>query len=269
MFQGRVETMPIPERVFELCKITAESSAPLEEIREKIEPSAMNPSNDAYFGSILNTAKELKLIEETKGKLSYIGEKQILQKIGNFRKYCNSVVYEDSTTVFYQITRCFLDSNLEWLKYNSFTSEDVLSDVRKKTDIQPLIADYLRGVRFWVSFLGFGMILEKKPSISVLPNMYTALKDFLDFAKPEKKREYTISEFVGLLMPYAHIALHGIHETHTFNYAMSSALRMMHDTKEIELKRNPDSREVWNLYRQEDHAIISEITHIVLLKEVQ
>ena len=44
MFQGRIETMPIPERVFELCKITAESPAPLADIREKLEPSQMNDS---------------------------------------------------------------------------------------------------------------------------------------------------------------------------------------------------------------------------------
>ena len=268
MFQGRIETMPIPERVFELCKITAESPAPLADIREKLEPSQMTDSATAYFGSILTAAKELKLIEQTEDdKLIYCGDRKMLQKISSFRRYCNSVVFQDQSTTFYQIAVRFLDSNLEWLRFSSLTSEDVMDDLRKNTAIEKVIQDDLRGIRFWMSFLGFGLIFEKG-SIVFLPNMYTALKDFLSMAKLEKKHEYTMSEFCEALMPYAHVALHGVAESHTLNYAMSAALRMMNDAKEIELRRNPDSQEVWNLYPQEDHAFISEVTHIVLLKEV-
>lgn len=271
MFQGRIETMPIPERVFELCKITAENAASLDEIREKLEPAQLNDGSTAYFGSILTAAKELQLIEQTEdGKLKYIGEKLVIRTIVDFRKYCNSVVYNDQETIFYKVAVCFLDSNLEWLQYGSLTRERVMDDIRQKTDIETVYADILRGMRFWMSFLGFGMIHERiNSSITFLPNMYTALKDFLQMSELERKREYTLSEFIEKLTPHAHVALHDVATTHTLNFAMSAALRMMSDNKEIELRRNPDSREVWNLYRQDDHAFISEVTHIVILKEVR
>ncbi len=270
MFQGRIETMPIPERVYELCRIISDAPAPLKDIREKAEPSQINGSSTAYFGSILTAAKELQLVEETDDNiLTYIGERQILRNIRSFRRYCNSVVYQDTQTPFYQIARCFLDSDLKWIQYGTLSSEDVMDDIRRNTSIQTVYQDQLRGMRFWVSFLGFGMIHEKGTSMVFLPNMYTALKDFLVMAKPEVKQEYTVSEFCDLLMPYAHVALHNAKETHQFNYAMSAALRMMHDNKEIQMKRIPDSGEIWNLYHQEDHVLISEISHIVVLKEVQ
>ena len=269
MFQGRIETMPIPERVFELCKIVAEEDAKPETVREKLEPSQINGDSMAYFGSVLNAAKELNLIEVTEeGTLSYIGEKQMLRKITDFRKYCNTVVWNDRSTTFYKTAVCFLNSNLEWLKYGSLTGEQVMNDIRQKTDIGTVYPDILRGMRFWMSFLGFGMVYEKT-SIAFLPNMYIALKDFLQMAQIEKKKEYSVSEFIEALIPYAHVALHDVQNTHQLNYAFSSALRMMHDNKEIQLRRNPDSQQVWNLYRQEDHAVISEISHIIILKEVR
>lgn len=270
MFQGRIETMPIPERVYELCRIIADTPAPLKDIREKTEPSQINVSSTAYFGSILTAAKELNLVDDSNDQaLTYIGDRQLLRDIRTFRRYCNSVVYQDTQTLFYQIAQCFLDSDLKWMQYGSLTSENVMNDIRHNTNIQTVYQDQLRGMRFWISFLGFGAIHEKGTSMVFLPNMYTALKDFLVMTKPELKQEYTVSEFCDLLMPYAHVALHNAKESHRFNYAMSAALRMMHDNKEIQMKRIPDSREIWNLYKQDDHVLISEISHIIVLKEVR
>ena len=268
MFLERIETMPIPERVFELCRITADGTAPLADIREKIEPAIINEGSQGYFGAVQKAAEELRLIRVTEqGLLEYCGDKKILKKIELFRRYCNSVLYTDMETPFYQMAACFLQSDLAWLRYSSLTSEDVMDDIRKKTTLSKVIADDLRGMRFWMSFLGFGYVFEKG-SIVFLPNMYTALKDFLHFAKLEKDREYTMGEFCNIIKPYANVALHNIDKTHSFCYAISAALRMMHDEKEIELRRNADSEVIWNLYRQEDHMFISEVTHIVLRKEV-
>jgi hypothetical protein len=261
--------MRIPERVYELCRMTADRPASKAEMRDRMEPPQLNSSDTRYFGSVLTAAKELKLIEETDdGELLYVGDKSTIQNIDDFRRYCNSVLWQDKETAFYQIAVCMLASDLRWLKLGSLTSEAVLEDIRKHSNIEKLIAEDLRGIRFWMSFLGFGMVVEKTP-IVFLPNMYVALRDFLYLTKPELKKEYTMSEFCKILEPYASVALYGVSESHQMNYAMSAALRMMQDTGEISLRRNQDSQEVWNLYRQEDHAVISEVTHVVVLKEVQ
>lgn len=269
MFHGEVTPYPIPERVFELCKIVADTPANIREIREKIEPSLLNVSDTAYFGHILTAAKELHLIDESSDQiLSYIGDRQILRTIGAFRRYCNSVVYPDSNTQFYQITRFILDSNLDLIKLGNLTDQKVQDKMKRNTNIETVKAEQLRGIRFWLSFLGFGLI-HGINTFTFLPNMYTALKDFLVMAKPKVKQEYTVAEFCDLIMPFAHVALHNAKEKHQFNYAMSAALRMMHDNKELQMKRIPDSSEIWNLYRQDDHVLISEISHIIVLKEVR
>lgn len=268
MFQGKVETSPIPERVYEVCRVVAEHASQLSDVREKLEPSAM-AGNTSYFGSILTAAKELQLVEQTEDdKLTYIGDKKVLRTMVSFRKYCNSVVFNDRNTMFYQTAACFITSNLEWLKYPSLTSEEVMDYLRGHTNISPVYPDILRGTRFWMSFLGFGFVSER-PNMVFLPNMYLALKDFMEMAGFETKEEYTMSSFVQKLMPYCHVALEECSPSSPLNYCLSAALRTMHDNKEIQLQRYLDSQEVWQLYRQESHAVVSEVTHITILKEVQ
>lgn len=270
MFRDRIETMPIPERVFELCRIINDTPDQSKVIREKIEPAHMNTITP-YFPAILNAAIELGLVEESDDHLlSYCGDEKVLGSMGSFRKYCNSVVFQNQETVFYKVAACFLSADLRWLKYDSLTSQEVLTDIRKNTDISPVYEDILRGMRFWMSFLGFGLVHEiPKSGISFLPNMYVALKDFMQMAELEKDREYTARELTEQLMPYASVALDGALQKQSLNYAMSSALRMLHDKKEIWIHRNQDSQEVWNLYPMEGHDIVSEFTHITIKKEVK
>ncbi len=268
MFQGRIETMPIPERVYELCKIVKETSDKSDVIREKMEPSHMN-TKTLYFPSILTAAVELGLVEINEDNmLTYIGEEKVLKSMEDFRKHCNSVAFQDQDTTFYKVAVCFLNSDLRWLKHDSLTSPEVLDDIRRNTDISPVYEDIPRGMRFWMSFLGFGLVHEIA-KISFLPNMYIALKDFMQMADLEVKKEYAARELIEQLMPYANVALDGALQNQCLNYAMSAALRMLHDNKEIQILRNQDSQEVWNLYPMEDHDIVSEFTHITIKKEVK
>ncbi len=268
MFRERIETSPIPERVFELCRIIRDTPDRSDVIREKLEPAHIN-TKTLYFASILNAAMELRLVEESDDHLlSYCGDEKTLGSMEFFRKYCNSVVFQNQETVFYKVAACFLNADLRWLKYDSLTSQEVFDDIRKNTDMTLVHKDMLLGMRFWMSFLGFGLIHEVT-KISFLPNMYVALKDFMQMAELEKDREYTARELTEQLMPYASVALDGALQKQSLNYAMSSALRMLHDKKEIWIHRNQDSQEVWNLYPMEGHDIVSEFTHITIKKEVK
>jgi hypothetical protein len=264
MFDNNIRTEPIPERVYELCKIVSKGYIEDKIVRERMEPKAINSSSStSYYSSIREVCvKELKLISKEGELLSFVGDKKILRDIESFRKYCNSIVFKNKETYFYKIATCFLDSNDKWLKYNTLTDSNIRREVQDKTHISLVIGDMMLGMRFWISFLGFGYIQESG-SMYYLPNMHIALQDFCGFADFEKNKEYTVSEFISMISNSASVALEDAKETMRFNLAMSNALRQMHDSKEIVLKKVLDSKETWELYHDETHEFTDKITHIV------
>lgn len=265
MFNNDIRVESVPARVFELCKLVESTAGSTMEIREKLTPSTFSNNGTQYFTYIKDAAIELKLIEEVDRVLSFIGDKNAIKNIDAFRFYCNSVVWKNADTRFYKLATVFLNSNDKWLKYKSFsTSPEVLGEVREKTGDDGFQPTHLLGERFWLSFLGFGFIQSSSNSFVFLPNMYIALKDFIVMANIEKEKEISIVDFVEKINSFASVALKDIFKTKEFNLAMSNALRQLHDNKEIILKRNNDSKDIWYLNSMESHPIRREISHLVL-----
>jgi len=263
MFDNNIKTEPIPERVYELCKIVSKCDVNDKIVKERMEPKAINSAGSSYYGSIREVCvQELKLITKEGGVLSFVGDKKILKDMDSFRQYCNSIVFKNKETYFYKIARCFLESDDKWLKYKTLSDSNIRIEVQEKTHISLITGDMMLGMRFWISFLGFGYIQESG-SMYYLPNMHIALQDFCEFADFEKNKEYTVFEFISMISNSASVALENAKETMRFNLAMSNALRQMHDRKEIVLKKALDSKETWELYPDETHEFTDKITHIV------
>lgn len=263
MFGNDLKTETIPERVYELCKLVSKGDIEDKDVKEKMEPVSLNGSSTTYYGSIREVCiEELKLIKKEENKLSYIGDKSVIKNMESFRKYCNSVVYNNKNLYFFKIANCFLESNDEWFKYTTLTDINIIRYVQDKAGISLVTADMMRGMRFWMSFLGFGYIQEGK-AMNFLPNMHIALQDFCESSQLENNKEYSVSEFISAIYERASVALINTIDSQNFNLAMSNALRQMHDNKEIELKRQLDSKEIWNMFRDESHEFTEQITHIV------
>ena len=66
MFDNNIKTEPIPERVYELCKMVAKDDIEERIARDNMEPKAINPSGaSSYFPSVREVCiQELKLIEK-------------------------------------------------------------------------------------------------------------------------------------------------------------------------------------------------------------
>lgn len=263
MFDNNIKTETIPERVYELLKLISVKDISEEEAKNKFLPCELNNGkNGAYYSAVKNVClDELKLIQSEDNKLSYIGDVKIIKNLDTFRTFCNSVVYSNKESYFFKILSCCLESNDEWLKYKTLTDPNIIRDIMDKTNIQSFDSKMILGIRFWLSFLGFGFIQEKN-YIYFLPNMYVALKDFCVNSNLEVNIEYTVNEFVKEIYDNASVALTKTLSTHQFNLAMSNALRQMHDSKEIVLHRNLDSEQVWKLFPDKAHEFNEEITHI-------
>ena len=61
MFQDKMATPAIPERVYTLCKIVEKKPTTLSDLKEKMEPSYLNQTS-SYFSEYRSAAEELKLI---------------------------------------------------------------------------------------------------------------------------------------------------------------------------------------------------------------
>ena len=237
----KIKTEPIPERVLEICRIISRKKAISEkELIAIFEPPFLVGSSQSIFSHVKEAAFELKLIKENdEGNFELAVDKNVLKNYDTFRRYCNSVMYEDTNIAYFRIARCIVDSNDELFSCGSFTSSQTIKTyIYKHSGIDPEPKRTMEGIRFWISFSGLGYIQDSSsPSEDkvYLPNAYVALKDFIVLSELEKMHEYTVHEFVDKIYKYANILLHNALKTQTFNLAMSNALRQLHDNKEIEL----------------------------------
>lgn len=263
MFNNYIKTESIPERVFELCRMVSKSDIEDAVARERMEPKALNSTSTSYYPIVREVCvSELGLIEKDNETLKFVGDKKILKSYDSFRNYCNSIVFYNPDTYFYKIVKCYLESNDTWLKYKTLTDVNIRREIQEKENIALVTEQMMLGSRFWVAFLGFGYIQEGS-AMFYLPNMHVALQDFCEMAELEKNHEYSVKEFVDSVSKYASVALHSALDTRIFNLAMSNALRQMHDSKEIVIKKNLDSKEKWRLFCDNTHEFTDEITHIV------
>ena len=271
MFLTGIKTEPIPERILSICQ-AVEDRGPIsrKDLEKLLVPEKLNTAKTSYFGPVFDAATELKLIGTNEhDQIIFIGDHNDIADLLTFRQFCNSVVFSDRTSEFYKIISCFLSANDEWLDYGRMTrSQDVVRIVNQETGIPSLTLqkDVLLGIRFWISFLGFGLYQEKEGIF--LPNMYMALKDFMMLGSIQEK-EYAVDDFLNSLYPGVSVALAGAKESLSLNLAMSNALRLMHDNQEIQFERHSDSARVWHLFQNPEHEFTDEITHILIRKAVE
>ena len=168
-----------------------------------------------------------------------------------------------SDSLFYKVTQGYLDMGTEVLDHNSVSK---MSDVMGRNIGEKVIEDDMRAWRFWMAFLGFGYMHDSQAGAAgiLLPNTAVFLRDIIESLKLKKKTEYTIDEFVDVIMPYAKIALHNTVDTKTFNYGFSNAIRMLNDLGVIKAEHRLDAQEIWSLYPYEGHDLETTVTHITI-----
>ena len=272
MFDKDVRTEAIPERIFELARIVElyasnEKALSKEELKGLFIQEELCTGTTNYFTPVFEAGQELGIISLEDNIVKFTGKKELLKSLMQFRKFCNMTLFNNKESQFYQLIACFLNANDEWFKYGSFTTSDEIQKILNQATGIPTLTlkkDVVLAIRFWISFLGFGYVQEKQKIF--LPNMYTALKDFIVSGNIETKKEYSVREFFRNVHQGIQVALGNSVQTMKLNLALSNALRLLHDEKEIILKNNLDSEEVWHLFPNEEHIFTSDITHIIVLE---
>ena len=258
MFEDRMKTSAIPERVYSLCQAVKSRSMKESDLRELLEPSNLGGTTK-YFGSVQEAAKQLGLISVKEDYISLVVESKHVTSYDSMREYIISNIGTISDCLFFKVSKEYISMNEQIFRFKS-VSESALVDHMSKTIGLTVNEDDMRAWRFWATYLGLGNLHD----MFLLPNMYQYLKAVLAVTKMKKGEEYTFSDFISVVRPYTEIGLADVDSNKKFNLAMSSGLRALHDEGIIQLSHKLDSGDMWFLYENELHSIKSTVTHVTI-----
>jgi len=261
MFKKRMETEPIPERVYALCKIVESSkSISVSDLRNRMEPSGLNESSSPYFPIYREAAEELGLIKVADNIVSLACDATVLSSIISMRSYINAHIEQFAGGPFYQVTSAYYTRDAEILCEEQNVGQ-ILPSIKQYITAE-VNTDAMRGWRFWAEYLGFGI---RTTDMYILPNAYDFLLDLINNSKCEIGKSYSASEFVNMLRPQINIIVDPGDISKSFNYGTSGALRMLHDFGVIHMEHILDDKDRWALYKMPVHEIPDEVSQITVL----
>ena len=244
MFIGNMVTEAIPARIFALYRIVeSKKGISRNELQNLMEPPGIHKESSSYFSTILKAANELKLVENKDNTIALIDGNRQLKSIDDFRKYVISILPDFAEGQFWKCSNIIVNMNEKIFEYNAISDLKMLNYLSEQVG-ETIKAPMIRGWRFWSQFLGFGVMND----MTFLPNAYVYVKNVINLMGLEKKKEYTMSDFMTRFMQYGLILLPSAISNKNLNIAMSSALRELHDNGEIVLKFGSDQEMKWILY---------------------
>lgn len=254
MFREKMQTPAIPERVYALCCALKKKQYKRDELRMRIEPEGF--ANTSYFSEVLNAAKELDLIVESEKVLSLAIDKKVLDNQVIFRKFIGPLVLDKKDSLFYKVTKAYLEMNQKVFEYNSVADmEQIIREKISLKNMSTMDRTDMHAWRFWASFLGIGILHD----MLIIPNLYVYLLDRLEESDISINQELSVKDFFSYL---AKMEFALPDNQNKLSFALSIAIRQLHDEGIIELKYQLDSSEVWFLFEMEEHKYNKSITHV-------
>lgn len=271
MFEKKMETEAIPERLLSLCQMLVNGSVQEDEIRKTVEPSSLNDGKTTYFKKVCDAAIQLGLVgrnDDTKD-LELLVDADIVSSHESLKHYIVRNLDKLSLGQFYKTTQIYISKSKELFSVdkdfqNVSKLVDILNEMYKEDsenhDELGLVNENMLAWRFWATYLGFGYL----HGMFFMPNVAAFLKTCIECSNIESGKLYTMSEFVDLLHPFIDICINSNDEnSRTINMALSNGFRSLHDLGIIELKYENDRQDEWNLSTMELHAFSSLVTDCI------
>lgn len=163
MFQNKMVTPAIPERVYALCKVVEKKAIATSEVKDKMEPAYLNQIT-SYYSDYRNAAEELQLITITDNVLSLAVEPSVIKNMDTMRYYINGQLDQFREGQFYKVTKAYFSMG-ESILHGEQNVANMASIMNLKSGIQVDSVE-MRAWRFWASYLGFGYL----QNMFVIPN---------------------------------------------------------------------------------------------------
>ena len=259
MFQNKMVTTAIPERVYALCKIVEKKAMASSEVKDRMEPSYLNQKS-SYYNDYRNAAEELQLITNTDNILSLGVDPSVLKSMDTMRFYINGQLNKFREGQFYKVTKAYYDMG-ESILHGEQNVANMALVMTMKTGIQ-VDSMAMRAWRFWAAYLGFGYLQD----MFIIPNADTFLQDIITRAGFDKNKRYSIASFLEKIRPHADIIIDPSSGSKTFNFGVSNGLRTLQDAGFIKMEHIMDEKDTWNLYHINELSANETVTNITVLK---
>lgn len=259
MFQEKMVTPAIPERVYVLCKIVEKGTISNSDLKEKMEPAYLNTkTSTSYFADYRTAAEELGLIMTSDNMISLAVEPEVLKSRQSMRKYVNGMLQNFSGGQFYQVTNAYYMMGSDVLRGEKNLSN--LGPLMSELTHRPVDAMAMRAWRFWMEYLGLGYLQDT----FMIPNADGFLQDVIELSGLEKDKIYSFGEFINKILPYCGIIIDDNLENRQLSYGMSNGLRTLHDAGVLKMEHILDQKDIWTLYPLKAHSIRDTVTNITI-----
>ena len=259
MFQNKMVTPAIPERVYTLCKVVEKKAMATSEVKDKMEPSYLNQTT-SYYNDYRNAAEELQLITITDNVLSLAVDASVIKNMDTMRYYINGQLDRFREGQFYKVTKAYFAMG-ESILHGEQNVANMASAMTLKAGIQ-VDSMAMRAWRFWASYLGFGYLQD----MFVIPNADVFLQDIIQRAHFDKNQRYSVAEFLNKIRPYSDIIINPADGSKTFSFGVSNGLRTLQDAGYIKMEHIMDQEDTWNLYHIDALSANETVTNITVLK---
>ena len=201
MFKNSMVVGALPERVFQIGKYLSKKTVSRLDLNNYFTLSEEDKSG-SYLLDSLTAARELGILNENGENLSLAVNPSIFKTKKDFRRYCNSIVFKDSSSLFYNVSKIMINlyetQKGREISRESFSSgifANYIENIYSFTNIEM----GMRAWRFWASFLGLGIISYANQKFCFMPNMAINLQDaIINSEIPDG--EYTISDFLAAII---------------------------------------------------------------------
>jgi hypothetical protein len=295
-----------PARLHALLRLVARLKKPQrEDILKLLQPDILFlgkqenedeeiSTNYSSSRNVYLAAKHCNLIEETSdGTIQLVRDvESYLGSLDKFRtlmqqRVWNATAPEQNNYLLNLYTAWYIVQNEQVFTFDDKAFETRFNEeLFENADERTFNMTKFVGWRMWATFLGIGWSI--KPGIVgtnreiLVPDATQRLLRILPlFSGKDGNRIINFSTFMqelaqccpeldgGILFDYCQGASHGGGQHGNYlSLALSTGLRQLHNTKYIELVRQPDATDIWSLYPADGLEInLKEVTHIRFLEQ--
>lgn len=246
-----------PNIVYAICKLVGRNEFTKSEIFDLMTDKK---DNQGIFVHNFRFAEDCGFIKVDNEKVECLIPQSELSSCEKFVTYIWNKVFKVENN-FTKITRWFLNSNIDISKV---AAEQLAS---KCYEVAVVDQNFIRGWHWWIQAFGLGTIssyLTKGGSRYIMYDCSIALERFIK--SNYKKNDVVKAKQFFKDLCSKHAEFQGLIDFNAKDNkicdSLSLGLRLLHNTKLIELIYTPDSADIWHLVESFSHKIKFDITEI-------
>ena len=268
-FDNRLTNMQTPGRVHALCKLLLLDTYTQGKLMELMQPDSADKEQVKAVFRLARNGGLVSLDEENKVHLQ-VPEHDVKDH-KRFERYIADLAVKNNDYIFGRFTAWVMTRGEKALnETKEELSESFFNEVsRKYVSSNEYNKDNITGWMTWANYFGLGHTMDGKFIANPARRIQSKLENDCDLPRGEFIRFQPFMKWLGEKCP----ELDGGKLNREFNdqsshqqlsFALSLALRTLHDLNIITLKNTRDIEDIWYLHEVPTHEIPHQVTEIMV-----